>query len=86
MGAALGTNARAATFRELVADAHETFVIVARFLALLELYKEDAVTFDQPEALGALTIRWTGADVGEVDVSEEFDEETESDVGDDERD
>jgi len=77
---------RTATFRELVADASETIVIVARFLALLELYKEDAVTFDQPEALGALSVRWTGADSGEVDVSEEFDEEAESDAGDDQGD
>jgi len=77
---------RTATFRDLVADASETIVIVARFLALLELFKEDAVTFEQPEALGALTVRWTGADSGDVDVSEEFDEDTETDPGDDERD
>ncbi len=63
-----------ATFRDLVADAEETIVIVARFLALLELFKEGAIAFDQPEALGPLTIRWTGSDAGEVDVSEEFDE------------
>ncbi|HEY6743866.1 MAG TPA: ScpA family protein [Lapillicoccus sp.] len=73
---------RAATFRDLVADADETFVIVARFLALLELYKEGAVAFDQPEALGVLTVRWTGSDAGAVDVSEEFDVEDESDAGD----
>jgi segregation and condensation protein A len=66
---------RTATFRELVADAHETFLIVARFLALLELYKESAVTFDQPEALGALTVRWTGSDAGAVEVDAEFEEE-----------
>jgi segregation and condensation protein A len=76
---------RTATFRDLVADASETIVIVARFLALLELFKEAAVTFEQPEALGALTVRWTGADSGDVDVSEEFDEEAPSDAGDDER-
>jgi segregation and condensation protein A len=75
---------RTATFRELVADADETIVIVARFLALLELFKEGAIAFDQPEALGALTVRWTGADAGDVDVSEEFDEvEDDSDSGDD---
>jgi segregation and condensation protein A len=77
---------RTATFRDLVADASETIVIVARFLALLELFKEAAVTFEQPEALGALTVRWTGADSGDVDVSEEFDDEIDSDAGDDERD
>ena len=77
---------RTATFRELVADADETIVIVARFLALLELFKEDAIAFDQPEALGALTVRWTGADAGDVDVSEEFDEtEDASEPGDDNR-
>jgi segregation and condensation protein A len=77
---------RMATFRDLVADADETIVIVARFLALLELFKEDAIAFDQPEALGALTVRWTGSDAGEVDVSEEFDElEDEREPGDDDR-
>ncbi len=77
---------RMATFRDLVADADETIVIVARFLALLELFKEGAIAFDQPEALGALTVRWTGSDAGEVDVSEEFDElEDEREPGDDDR-
>ncbi len=75
---------RMSTFRDLVADADETIVIVARFLALLELFKEGAIAFDQPEALGALTVRWTGSDAGEVDVSEEFDEpEDEREPGDD---
>jgi segregation and condensation protein A len=77
---------RTATFRDLVADADETIVIVARFLALLELFKEDAIAFDQPEALGALTVRWTGADAGDVDVSEEFDEtEDDREPGEDDR-
>jgi len=78
---------RMSTFSDLVADADETIVIVARFLALLELFKEGAIAFDQPEALGALTVRWTGSDAGEVDVSEEFDEpEDEREPGDDDRD
>ena len=76
---------RTATFRDLVADADETFVIVARFLALLELFKEDAIVFEQPEALGALTVRWTGADAGDVDVSEEFDVDDEMDEVEDDR-
>ena len=77
---------RMSTFRDLVADADETIVIVARFLALLELFKEGAIAFDQPEALGALTVRWTGSDAGEVDVSEEFDEtEDSSEPGDTDR-
>jgi segregation and condensation protein A len=65
---------RACSFRTLVADADSTLVIVARFLALLELFKEGAIAFDQPEALGELTVRWTGADDGDVGVSGEFDE------------
>ena len=66
---------RTCTFRSLVADADSTLVIVARFLALLELFRESAIAFDQAEALGALTVRWTGQDEGEIGVSGEFDEE-----------
>jgi segregation and condensation protein A len=51
-----------ATFAELVEDAGEgelgTLVIVARFLAVLELYRERRVRLEQPEALGVLTVRW----------------------------
>ncbi len=47
------------TFRELVADAAATGVIVARFLAVLELYRHAAITFAQDEPLGDLTIEWT---------------------------
>ncbi len=50
----------AASFRTLVADAGETIVVVARFLALLELFREGLVAFEQVEALGELTVRWTG--------------------------
>nr|WP_261768189.1 segregation/condensation protein A [Rhodococcus corynebacterioides] len=49
-------------FADLVADCTAPVEIVVRFLALLELYREKAVTFDQPEALGALQVRWTGDD------------------------
>nr|WP_226345043.1 ScpA family protein [Agilicoccus flavus] len=61
-----------ANFRELVADADSTLVIVARFLALLELFREAAVTFDQPEALGDLVVEWTGPE--SLEVGDEFDE------------
>lgn len=47
------------TFRELVADAEGPGVIVARFLAILELYRHAAISFDQLEPLGELTLRWT---------------------------
>jgi segregation and condensation protein A len=45
----------------------------------LELYKEAAVAFDQLEALGELTVRWTGTQNGEIEVDAEFDDETHSD-------
>ncbi len=48
------------TFRALVADAGDRLVVVARFLALLELARERAVAFEQLTPLGELTIRWTG--------------------------
>ncbi|MHB1474148.1 MAG: segregation and condensation protein A [Dermatophilaceae bacterium] len=66
---------RSCSFRSLVADADSTIVIVARFLALLELFRESAIAFDQAQALGALTVRWTGQDEGEIGVSDEFDED-----------
>ena len=61
------------TFRSLVADAQTTLVVVARFLALLELYREGQVRFDQVVALGELQITWVGAREGEIEVSDEFD-------------
>jgi segregation and condensation protein A len=67
------------SFRSLVADAESTLVIVARFLALLELFKEAAIAFEQAEALGELDIRWTGAELGAVAIDDEFDEGDESD-------
>jgi segregation and condensation protein A len=44
-----------------------------RFLALLELFREGAVGFDQVSPLGELTVRWTGSDEGDIVVSEDFD-------------
>jgi segregation and condensation protein A len=48
-------------------------VIVARFLALLELYREGVVRFEQVIALGELQITWIGSATGVVEVSDEFD-------------
>ncbi|ROS30558.1 ScpA family protein [Cellulomonas sp. PhB150] len=62
------------SFRALVADAGSTIVVVARFLALLELFREGAVAFDQVTPLGELNVRWTGAEDGEIEVSDDFDE------------
>jgi segregation and condensation protein A len=65
--------ARTLSFRVLIADAEDTVTVVARFLALLELYREAAVAFDQVQPLGELTVRWTGAEEGALDVHDEFD-------------
>jgi segregation and condensation protein A len=61
-----------ATFRAMCADCQSTLEVVARFLALLELYRENLVSFDQIEALGELSVRWTGdvAAVAEIEVDE----------------
>jgi len=61
------------SFRALIADADSTLVVVARFLALLELYKEGVVRFEQVVSLGELQISWVGTAQGEVRVSDEFD-------------
>jgi len=52
------------SFRSLTADCTSTLELVARFLGLLELYREGVVSFEQVEALGDLHLRWTG-DTGE---------------------
>jgi segregation and condensation protein A len=51
---------RTVTFRALCADCQSTLEVVARFLALLELYREGLVSFDQTTALGELIVTWTG--------------------------
>src|SRR5690606_38813361 len=65
---------RTTTFRSLTADAPDVVTTVARFLALLELYREGVVAFEQAAPLAELTIRWSGSDEGEVEVGDEFDE------------
>ncbi|MCA2218057.1 segregation/condensation protein A [Wangella sp. NEAU-J3] len=58
--------AGSATFTLLIADCENTLEVVARFLALLELYREGLVEFDQPVSLDELTVRWVGGeDAGE---------------------
>lgn len=68
------------TFRALIADA-DKLTTVARFLALLELYRDGAVQFEQLTPLGELTIRWTGSDEGDVLTSTEYDEEPLPELG-----
>ncbi|WP_405433882.1 segregation/condensation protein A [Micromonospora sp. NBC_00617] len=57
-----------ATFSLLCADCEATLEVVARFLALLELYREGLVAFVQEQALEELTVRWTGPVDGETDL------------------
>ena len=68
------------TFRALAGDSPDTLTTVARFLALLELFREGAVGFDQVSPLGELTIRWTGGEDGEVEITDEFDGTTAEDA------
>jgi segregation and condensation protein A len=70
------------TFRALVADAESTLIVVGRFLALLELYREQVVVFEQLTPLGDLTVRWIGTGDGEIAVTDEFDVEREIDRAD----
>lgn len=56
----------AATFGELVSDCGHTLEVVARFLALLELYRQQTIAFQQDDPLGELNVRWTGGSLQEV--------------------
>ncbi len=51
-----------ASFRQLTAGASGNYEVIASFLALLELFREDMVTFDQVAPLGELYVSWVGAD------------------------
>jgi segregation and condensation protein A len=58
------------TFRALCGDSPDTLTTVARFLSLLELFREGAVAFDQVTPLGELSVRWTGSDAEEFEIDE----------------
>ena len=66
--------AKSLSFRALVHDADQTMVIVARFLALLDLYRSGALRFEQLEAFTDLQISWIGTENGEILISDEFDQ------------
>lgn len=72
------------TFQALVADADSTLVVVARFLALLEMFRDRVVAFEQPAPLGGLTVRWTGQDAGwdGSNLSEEYQDEGDAGIND----
>ncbi|GAA2731934.1 segregation and condensation protein A [Actinocorallia aurantiaca] len=63
---------RKATFRALTSDCEGVHEIVARFLALLTLYREQAVSFEQIEPLGELHVGWTGSEEGDIRLADEF--------------
>jgi segregation and condensation protein A len=64
---------RSTTFRALASDAPDTMTVVARFLAILELFKVGAIHFEQVRALGELSVQWVGSDSGAFDLTDEFD-------------
>jgi segregation and condensation protein A len=66
-------HSKSLSFRNLISDADSTLVVVARFLALLDLYRQGVLRFEQVIALGELHISWTGSLEGEVEITDEFD-------------
>jgi segregation and condensation protein A len=58
------------TFRALIGDSPDMPTTVARFLSLLELFREGAVAFDQVTPLGELSVRWTGGELEEFEIDE----------------
>lgn len=64
------------SFGELVADCEVPVQIVARFLALLELYRGKTIEFDQPDPLGPLAVSWIGDEAAQqvdtVTIEEDY--------------
>ncbi|KAA5827171.1 segregation/condensation protein A [Saccharopolyspora hirsuta] len=60
-----------ATFPELTSDCGHTVEVVARFLALLELYREKVLQFEQETPLGELLVRWVGGSLEQAKVDAE---------------
>lgn len=69
-----------ANFRALVSDCSSTLEVVARFLGLLELYRESLVAFDQAAALSELRVRWTGPAEDQDESATEADDANEATV------
>ncbi len=64
---------RVLTFRALTEGETNRFVVIARFLGLLELYREGAIRFQQLLSFGELTVEWIAPEDRMVTVSDEFD-------------
>ncbi len=58
------------TFRALCGDSPDTLTTVARFLSLLELFREGALAFEQATALGELGVRWVGGEADDLEALE----------------
>jgi segregation and condensation protein A len=71
----------AATFRSLVADCHTTLEVVARFLGVLELYRDGVVAFDQAAALAELRVRWVAAPGSDEDAARAADNSVDEEYG-----
>ncbi|GAY11363.1 segregation and condensation protein A [Pseudonocardia sp. N23] len=67
-----------ASFAELTADCVAPLEVVARFLAVLELYRERSVWLEQPEAFGELTVRWIAEGSGDAAIPPTADPEDET--------
>lgn len=74
------------TFRALTEGETNRFVVIARFLGLLELYREGAVRFQQVASFGELTVEWVAPEDRVLRISDEFDrpvEQSEEESADD---
>lgn len=63
------------SFAALSADASSSMVVIARFLALLELFRDQVVTFEQPTPLGELLVRWSAGAHHNISTDSDFDDE-----------
>jgi segregation and condensation protein A len=63
-----------ATFRHLTSDCAGTYEVVARFLALLDLYRDGNVSFEQLVPLGDLYVTWAGNETGRSSTPGEEDD------------
>jgi len=65
-----------ASFRQLTSDCAGTYEVVARFLALLDLYRDGNVSFEQRVPLGDLYVTWAGGEAGPLSTAGEEDDWT----------
>ena len=74
--AALLKGGKPLSFRALTADADTTMLVVARFLALLEMFRDAVIAFEQASPLGELTVRWStqARDWSSQNLSEEYED------------